>query len=88
MKIVASNIVDPTQFEEKSPYYDRKSTRNAPRWQTVRVEFVRSFDEIITLQKLKQEFKPDELLLIKKGNRLSVMPVSQSIAKKILSFGK
>jgi predicted RNA-binding protein with PUA-like domain len=88
MKVVTGNLVDPTQFDVKSPYYDAKSTPEAPRWQTVKVEFMRSFDEIITLQTLKQEFNDDEFLLVKKGNRLSVMPVSPSIATKILELGK
>lgn len=88
MQVVTANLVDPTQFEAESPYYDAKSTPEAPRWQTVKVEFMRSFDEIITLQTLKQEFNDDEFLLVKKGNRLSVMPVSLLIATKILELSK
>ncbi|GAB4525146.1 MAG: EVE domain-containing protein [Pleurocapsa sp.] len=85
-KIVESNVVDPTQFDPKSQYYDPKSTPESPRWHTVKVEFVRSFPEIITLAQLKAEFTGDDFLLVKKGNRLSVMPVKESIAKKIISY--
>jgi predicted RNA-binding protein with PUA-like domain len=88
MKIVENNLVDPTQFDASSSYYDAKATLELPRWQTVKVEFMASFAEVITLTKLKQEFNNDEFLLIKKGNRLSVMPVSESIAKQILKLSQ
>lgn len=86
MRIVASNVVDPTQFDPQSKYYDPKSTPESPRWQTVKVEFVKIFPQLISLHKLKQEFSEDEFLVVKKGNRLSVMPVSKGIAAKIESW--
>lgn len=84
MKIVESDIVDPTQFDLESPYYDAKSHLDSPRWFTVKVEFVEEFTEVISLERLKLEFSPDELLVVKKGNRLSVMPVDEKVAKRIL----
>lgn len=87
MKIVTDNLVDPTQFEASSKYYDPKSTRESPRWQTVKVEFVRDFERIVTLSQLKQVFNGEELLVVKKGNRLSVMPVPEKVAKQILTMG-
>lgn len=86
MHVIKNNIVDPTQFDSKSKYYDPKSTPESPRWQTVIVEFKQIFPEIITLEKLKQEFRGDELLVVKQGNRLSVMPVSETVAKSILKL--
>ena len=88
MKIVASNVVDPTQFEVDSKYYDPKSTRESPRWQTVTVEFERDFGQIISLEHLKQTFSGEQLLVVKKGNRLSVMPVAEEIAQQILTMPK
>jgi len=88
MRVVKNSIVDPTQFDPKSKYFDPKSTPESPRWLTVVVEFVATFPEIITLENLKQEFNADELLLVRQGNRLSVMPVSETVAKNILTMGK
>ncbi|MGF1539974.1 MAG: EVE domain-containing protein [Pleurocapsa sp.] len=88
MKIIASNIPDPTQFDPKSQYFDPKSTPQAPRWHTVKVEFVESFPEVISLSQLKKEFNGDDFLVVKKGNRLSVMPVKETAAKKILNRKK
>ncbi len=88
MKIVTSNVVDPTQFEPDSKYYDPKATPESPRWQTVTVAFEKSFAQIISLTQLKQMFSGEELLVVKKGNRLSVMPVPEEVAKQILSIAQ
>ena len=88
MKIVTSNVVDPTQFEPDSKYYDPKATPESPRWQTVTVAFEKSFAQIISLSQLKQMFSGEELLVVKKGNRLSVMPVPEEVAKQILSIAQ
>ncbi|WP_242039712.1 EVE domain-containing protein [Anabaena sphaerica] len=83
MRIVEIGIADPTQFDANSKYYDPKSTPESPRWQTVKVEFVKEFSQPISLSTLKEKFSEDELLVVKKGNRLSVIPVSESVAKKL-----
>lgn len=87
MQIIENNVVDPTQFDSQSDYYDSKSSPENPRWQTVKVKFIKVFANFISLTKLKQTFQPEELLLIKKGNRLSVMPIANNIAEKILLLG-
>lgn len=87
MKIIKSDVVDPTQFDPNSKYYDPKSIPESPRWQTVTVEFVEKFAELISLSQLKQEFSGDDFLVVKKGNRLSVMPVGETVAKKIAIWG-
>ncbi|MBS0017804.1 MAG: EVE domain-containing protein [Arthrospira sp. SH-MAG29] len=86
VRVIESHIVDPTQFDENSPYYDRKATANHPRWYTVRVEFVDKFPQMISLGDLKQTFDPDELLLVRRGNRLSVMPIRVDIGDRILQL--
>lgn len=86
MRVVETNIADPTQFDMNSDYYDAKSTFDAPRWQTVKVEFVEEFVKLVSLDELKQEFSVDEILLVRKGNRLSVMPISEGAAEKILKM--
>ncbi len=82
--VATSQIVDPTQFDPESKYYDSKSTPEAPRWQTVVIEFIEAFPTLIPLETLKQEFSSDELWVTRRGNRLSVMPVDEIVAKKIL----
>jgi predicted RNA-binding protein with PUA-like domain len=86
VRVVETGLADQTQFDMNSQYYDAKSQLNAPRWQTVKVEFVEEFAKLISLDELKQKFSADEILLVRKGNRLSVMPVSESAAQKILKM--
>lgn len=88
MRVVKTDIADPTQFDSTSEYYDPKSTPETPRWQTVVVEFVESFSQPISLTTLKEKFSPEELLVVKQGNRLSVMPVADVVAQKILTIKK
>ncbi|MEM6519761.1 MAG: EVE domain-containing protein [Cyanobacteria bacterium P01_C01_bin.70] len=88
MKIIEADIVDPTQFDESSKYYDPKSDPQEPRWRTVKIGYVETFAEQITLDKLKESFSPEELLVVKRGNRLSVMPVDESVATRLLDLGR
>ncbi|MBW4618139.1 MAG: EVE domain-containing protein [Cyanosarcina radialis HA8281-LM2] len=86
MSVVSSAVVDPTQFDAKSKYYDPKSSPDSPRWYAVEVEFIQAFPQIVSLETLKQEFSDSELLVIKPGNRLSVMPVAEIVAKRIIAI--
>ncbi len=88
MRVVKKDIADPTQFEPKSKYYDPKSNSESPRWQTVVVEFVETFSNPILLSILKEEFSAEELMVVRQGNRLSVMPVPEAVALKILAMKK
>ncbi|MEX0271971.1 EVE domain-containing protein, partial [Leptolyngbyaceae cyanobacterium UHCC 1019] len=83
-KIIQSSVIDPTQFDSSSPYYDPKATLENPRWHTAIVEFIETFPTLLTLETLRQTFTPDELWLVRPGNRLSVMPIPTDVAMKIL----
>ena len=84
MKIIESQVIDPSQFDLDSDYYDPKSTPAAPRWHTVKLEFVSTFDRQIDLNELRDRFTPEQLLVVKQGNRLSVMPIDEDTAERIL----
>lgn len=85
-EVIATGIDDPTQFDRQSKYYDPKSSTAAPRWQTVQIKFLEVFPKMITLATLKEKFSPEELGVVKTGNRLSVMPVTVTSAEKIQSL--
>jgi predicted RNA-binding protein with PUA-like domain len=88
MRVVKTGIADPTQFDQGSIYYDPKSSPKSPRWQTVVVEIVETFSHPILLSTLRTEFSPEELMVVRKGNRLSVMSVPPAVATKILAMNK
>jgi predicted RNA-binding protein with PUA-like domain len=68
---------DPTQFDPKSAYYDKSSQRDAPRWLLVDVKYKRKLKRVITLAELKQHEELTGMILLRPGNRLSVMPVTK-----------
>lgn len=86
MQVVQPNVIDPTQFDSSSPYFDPKSTPETPRWHTVIVAYVETFPSLITLDALRQSFSPEELAVVRQGNRLSVLPVMDAVAQKILAM--
>lgn len=86
MTISEKMVVDPTQFDQASKYYDPKSTPEDPRWHTVTVTYVETFGHYISLNELKDNFEPDELQVVKRGNRLSVMPITEPVAQRILNL--
>ncbi|MEM0912488.1 MAG: EVE domain-containing protein [Pseudomonadota bacterium] len=84
-KVSQINIPDPTQFDPNSKYYDGTSTENEPRWWMVEIEHVETFDEILSLKTIKTLPQINDLPLVKKGNRLSIMPVQKPEFDVILS---
>ncbi len=83
MTIATADIVDPSQFDPASPYYDPKADSADPRWRTVKVAYGGTFPHYLSLETLRQSFTPEELLLLRRGNRLSVMPVEAAIADRL-----
>jgi len=88
MKVIDLGIIDPTQFEKESKYYDPKSKITNPRWDCVKVEYVFKSNKILSLNELKKLFSEEELLVVKKGNRLSIVPVKIDVAKMLLKIIK
>ena len=84
MEIISKNIIDPTQFDKNSKYYDSKSDKLKPRWDCVKVKFIYKFKEILSLQELRSLFIEDDLIVTKKGNRLSITPVKNESAQLLL----
>jgi len=68
---------DFTAMDSKSPYFDPKSTKDNPRWYMVDVKYIRELKRTISLSELKTKTKLKEFSLVRKGNRLSIMPVSK-----------
>jgi predicted RNA-binding protein with PUA-like domain len=75
-EVVAEAHPDSTQFDRKSEYYDRNSKRDDPRWWCVDVRFVEKFPRLVTLAELRTVPELVGMALLRKGQRLSVQPVS------------
>jgi predicted RNA-binding protein with PUA-like domain len=66
--------VDPEAFNKKSPYFDPKSQKDNPRWFCVEVKYKKTLKKPISLEELKNQKSLSEMLLIQKGQRLSIQP--------------
>ena len=85
-KVASEPYPDPTQFDPDSKYFDPKSNADDPRWLLVDVEFVRKLSRKLTLTELKTQSGLDGLILTRRGNRLSIMPVDKRHWEQILSL--
>jgi predicted RNA-binding protein with PUA-like domain len=86
MEIVRGGYPDMTAFDPDAKYFDPKSDPANPRWYRVDVRFVRKLKRIITLSELKERAEVTGLPLVRRGNRLSVMPVSRQQWEFILTL--
>lgn len=74
-KVVGPPEPDPTAFDKSSDYYDAKSSPEKPLWYCVQVGYWKDFPNFVTLPELRSEPRLSELLILKRGNRLSITPV-------------
>ena len=78
---------DPTQFDTGDSHYDPKALPADPIWQCVRVKFKEKFARPVTLPELKTRKELKDMMLLRKGSRLSVQPVTEKEFKLICKLG-
>ena len=80
VKVVRAAYPDPTAFDPKNDHYDADSDPDEPRWYMVDVQLVRKFDHVIALDELRKHAsgKLKDMVVLKRGNRLSITPVTKS----------
>jgi predicted RNA-binding protein with PUA-like domain len=79
---------DPTAWDKKSKYFDEKSTRDDPRWFMVSIDFVEKFSDIVPLPVLKASAGLEDMMVIRKGARLSVQPVTKKEFDIVVKMGR
>lgn len=82
-RVASTAYPDPTQFDPASPYFDPKATPEAPRWQLVDVQVLNKTRNL-TLAELRASADLQDLVLLKKGSRLSITPVEPKHWRVIL----
>ncbi len=87
-KVVKESYPDHFSFDPQSDYYDPKSTPDNPRWFMVDIEFVRKTERLIPLSVMKAMPELENMPLVKRGNRLSIMPVTEQEWDAILAKEK
>jgi predicted RNA-binding protein with PUA-like domain len=86
MEVVETCLVDPTQFDPESPYFDPGATTTSPRWDCARLRYVTTFTRLLSLDELRRHFQAEDLAVVRKGNRLSILPVSEAASRRLLEL--
>ena len=86
-RVSGAAVADPTQFDKRSPGYDAKSKREAPAWLAVELEAVRALPKFVPLERLKAEAALAEMLVVQRGQRLSIQPVTEREWRAVLALG-
>lgn len=84
MRVSKKAYPDQTALDPKSKYFDPKASKDKPIWHGVEVEFIKKFPKIISLQELRQIRGLEEMMVLKKGSRLSIQPVTPSEFQTIM----
>jgi predicted RNA-binding protein with PUA-like domain len=87
-EVVHESYPDRSQFDPASPYFDPKSTPEAPRWFVVDVRFVERFAAVVPLAVLQTTPGLEGMLVTKKGMRLSVQPVTPEEWGIVVAMGR
>ena len=86
-RVASEPYPDPTQFDRNSEYYDESAAEDNPRWILVDFEFVAEFPREVSLTAMKGDAGLGGMLVLRKGNRLSVMPVEGKHFRRVCKLG-
>ena len=86
-EVVKEGYPDHTQFEKNNIYFDEKAKKENPTWFMVDIKLVKEFNTPVTLDQVRANPKLKNITLLRRGNRLSVMPVTQIEFEEILKMG-
>jgi predicted RNA-binding protein with PUA-like domain len=84
--VVSDASIDASAFDKESPYFDAKSSPESPRWYSVDLKFSRKFAKPVSLKSLKAQPALADMVLVAKGARLSVQPVSEQEWQHIMNL--
>lgn len=88
MRVTRGGYPDPTQFDPNSKYYDPKAPEDGSRWLAPDVEFVEKFERVIPLSELRELPGLEDMMVLRKGQRLSVMPVTEAEWNIVMEYVK
>jgi len=86
MEVLETGLTDPSQFDPASKYHDPASKPEAPRWDCVRMGYRRTFARLLSLDDLREQFDAESLPVVRRGNRLSILPVSDASAARLMEL--
>ncbi len=87
-KVVSKPYPDPTQFDKKSDYFEKRATKEKPVWDLVDIAYVSTLKTPVTLPDIRKNKKLAKMEILRPGSRLSVTPVSAPEFSEILKLEK
>ena len=85
-RVTRIKVVDETQFDPASKYFDEKATREKPIWDCAEVELIKRLPRFVSLHEIRAQPMLADMPLLKKGMRLSVQPVTEEQYKRIVAM--
>ena len=79
---------DTSQFDKKSKYFDSKASEENPRWFCPDLKFKKAFKSILPLATLRETKGLEDMLLLRKGSRLSVQPVDKKHFERVVKLAE
>ncbi|SFJ63294.1 EVE domain-containing protein [Planctomicrobium piriforme] len=86
-EVVRAGYPDHTAFDKSAQHYDAKSSPDNPTWYMVDLKLVKKFEQQVTRDQLKAEPALDKMVVLQKGSRLSIMPVTAEEWKTVCRLG-
>lgn len=86
-KILRTSVPDPSALDPQSDYYDAKASHDHPIWFCAEVGYVSHFKKLVSLAEIRELKELSDMLLLRKGQRLSIQPVSKKEFETILKMG-
>jgi predicted RNA-binding protein with PUA-like domain len=86
-RVVRTGVVDETQFDPESKYYDPKATRERPIWDCVDVAYVETFPYLVTMDRMRAEPALADMMVLRRGMRLSVQPARDAEYEAVVRLG-
>jgi len=87
-KITRAGYPDPSQFDKRSKYFDPKSSKESPRWYVVDLTLDRELARPLGLPEIKETPGLEDMMVARKGSRLSIQPVTAEEWKIVLALGR
>lgn len=87
-RISRSGFPDPFAFQKGHKYFDSDSDPAKPTWYSVEIEFVEKFPQVISLAALKETRGLEDMMVTKKGSRLSIQPVTKDEFEIVVKLGR
>lgn len=86
-KVASTAYPDPTQFDPKSNYYEKRATKEKPVWYLVDVSYVSKLKKPVLLETLRTDSSTSGMPMLQKGSRLSVTPVTNKEYERVVALG-